>query len=186
MPVLKNRFITSLAIATLILFSSTISYAAEAGSPEERAEAIRNLIIQLNSTYSTLNRSLKELEEGMGALPDTLINISLRKRDKDLQLLFVDILDNDRPMESHLYLPAENEALNLGGRHQLYNGAVREGTHKFKVIYSWKTDSSVQHKGETVIPISIMLGKTYFIDLSVLKTGDRVELLYSQLDFSSR
>lgn len=180
-----KRTILAAVAALLIIISPTAAISEEEATPEEKAEVIRNLIIQLNSTYSYLNKSLKELEEGIGALPPTVLNISVRKRGKDIKLLSMDIQDNDKPLESHLYLPAENEALSAGGRHQIYNGAFREGTHKLKVTYYWKEEASTQ-KGEVVIPVSITLGKSYFIDLSILKTGDRVELLHSQLDFTSR
>lgn len=186
MPKAKKGIIAAVAVLLIMIFPNAMIWAEdEEATPEEKAEVIRNLIIQLNSTYSSLNKSLKELEEGIGALPDTILNISVRKRGKDIELLSLDIQDNDKPFESHLYLPAENEALNAGARHQIYHGAIRDGTHKLKVTYYWKEETSTQ-KGEAVIPITIMLGKSYFIDLSILKTGDRVQLLYSQLDFDSR
>lgn len=180
-----RRMILAAVAVLLIIIIPNAAISAEDATPEEKAEVIRNLIIQLNSTYSYLNKSLKELEEGIRALPDTIMNISVRKRDKGITLLSIDIQDNDKPLESHLYLPAENEGLSAGGRHQIYNGSAKEGTHNLKVTYIWKAEAAPQ-KGEVTFPISITLGKSYLIDLSVLKTGDRVELLFSQLDISSR
>ena len=185
MPEITKRTIAVITAIVMTIFSETVSSAGEVNRPES-TEAIRSLIMQLNSTYISLNKSLKELEEGgIGALPDTILNISVRKREKDIKLLALDIQDNNKPFESHLYLPAEDEALNAGGRHQIYRGAITEGMHELKVKYYWKAQTSTQ-EGVAVIPVTIKLGKSYFIDLSILKVGDRVQLVSSQLDFSDR
>ena len=169
----------------MIIFSDPVCFAGEINRPEA-AEAVRNLIMQLNATYVSLNKSLKQLEkEGIGSLPDTILNISVRKREKDIKLLALDIQDNNKPFESHLYSPSEDEALNAGGRHQIFRGAVTEGMHELKVKYYWKLQASTQ-EGLAVVPVSVKLGKSHFIDLSILKVGDRVQLISSQLDFSDR
>lgn len=182
---IKKRTIAAIAVIIMTIFSGTVSSAEEVNRPES-AEAIRNLIMQLNSTYTSLNKSLKELEAGgIGTLPDTILNISVRKREKDIKLLALDIQDNNKPFESHLYLPAEDEALNAGGRHQIYRGAVTEGMHELKVKYYWKVQTSTQ-EGMAIVPVSIKLGKNYFIDLSIIKVEDRVQLISSLPDFSDR
>lgn len=185
MSYIKKRTMAAIAAIIMTIFSGMVSFAAEVNRPES-AEAIQNLIMQLNSTYTSLNKSLKELESGgIGTLPDTILNISVRKREKDVTLLALDIQDNNKPFESHLYLPAEDEALNVGGRHQIYRGPVTEGMHELKVKYYWKVQTSTQ-EGVAVVPVSIKLGKSYFIDLSIIKIEDRVQLISSQLDFNDR
>lgn len=182
---IHKRTLAAIASIMMIIFSEAVSFAGEINHPES-AEAVRNLIMQLNTTYASLNKSLKELEEGgIGTLPDTILNISVRKREKDIKLLALDIQDNNKPLESHLYLPSEDEALNAGGRHQIYKGAVSEGMHELKVKYYWKAQASTQ-EGLAVVPVSVKLGKNYVIDLSILKVGDLVQLISSQLDFSER
>lgn len=185
MSEMKKCTIATIAAIIMTIFSETVGNAGEVSRPES-AEAIRSLIMQLNSTYISLNKSLKGLEEGgIGTLPDTLLNISLRKREKDIKLLALDIQDNNKPFESHLYLPAEDEALDAGGRHQIYRGAISEGLHELKIKYYWRVQAST-HEGQAIISLSTKLGKSYFIDLSIQKVGERVQLISSQLDFSDR
>ena len=151
------------------------------GLPEK---SIREMIIKLNDNYIVLNKQLKELEDSVRDFPGTSISISVVKDDKSAELISVEVWDKDKPLKSHVYTPLDNEVLGMGGRHELYHGEVRRGTHGVKIVFYWKEGKKSAQKEEQIIPVTVAAGTTYFMELSFEKRKDRLELRSTQLDFS--
>lgn len=172
--------------ACLVMFFNSVSIAQV--PPPGRRDTARNLIIQLNNNYLLLDRELKELEGDMRDFPKTTLSLSAvnKMREGDVRLVSIEVQDNARLLESHLYSAIENEALAAGGRHQMYQGETREGKHVLKVIYYWTGGDAPPQRGETYITFSISKGMTYFIELFLKKSGGNMSLDSSQFEFRGR
>ena len=172
-------------VAAFIMIFFNAAALAQDPSPY-RKDSARRLIIQLNRSYTLIDRSLKELEGEIKKFPDTTLILSAVNKSGDIGLLSIDAWDDTRLLGSHIYTTLENEALRAGGRDQLYQGEVKEGDRKLRVAYSWLEEGKSPQKGEIFIPISISKGMTYFIELFLEKTGDWTTLHYTEFELSNR
>lgn len=173
-----------MAAAFILIFFNAVSLAQD--PPPRRADSARRLIIQLNSNYTLIDRSLKELEGEIKKFPDTTLILSAVNKSADIGLLSLDAWDDTRLLGSHIYTTLEKEALAAGGRDQLYQGEVREGDRNLRVAYSWIEEGKSPQKGEIFIPVSISKGMSYFIELFLEKTGDWTTLHYNEFELSNR
>jgi hypothetical protein len=155
-------------------------------APTGDENSIRSLIIKLNNSYNVMEAELKQLEEDTNAFPDTTLSISIIKRAKGVNLISIEVLNDDRPLESHMYSRLENEALDAEGRHQIYKGEIAAGTHGLKVIYYCTTGKKRPQRGELLIPLATTAGRSYFIELSVDMGRSGPEMHHRRFDFSSR
>jgi len=94
-----------------------------------------------------------------------------------------EIYDNNKLLEGHVYTPVENEALNSGGRHQLYSKEITGGNRNLGIIYFWAEKDKPQQKGELFIPLNMPRGKDIYIELSLEKRKDKVELRVTKFEF---
>lgn len=168
-------------INAVIIFLSGNSF-AEVNS-QKKEESVRELIIRLNDEYISLEESLKKFEKNIWDFPTTILNLSIIKRVTDIKITSIEILDNNKLLDGHFYTPVENEALDLGGRHQLYNKEITGGNRSLGIIYFWAEKDKPQQKGELSIPINIPRGKDIYIELSFEKRKDKVELRVTKLEF---
>lgn len=173
-----------LVAAFIMIFFNAVSLAQD--PPPYRKDSTRRLIIQLNRSYTLIDKSLKELEGEIKKFPDTTLIIAAVNKSGDTELLSLDAWDDTRLLGGHIYTALENESLKAGGRDQLYQGEVREGSRNLMVEYYWSTEGRPAQKGEMLIPISITKGMSYFIDLSLEKRGEDVKLYHTLLEFSGR
>lgn len=155
---------------------------------EIRKKSIRNLISRLNNDYIQLENSFKKLESEIQAFPRTTLNLSVIKREGSIRLASIDAVDRNRPLQGHLYTIAENEALEAGGRHQLYEGEIRQGNHELKIIYYWAEGNAPPRKSEAIIPLAAAAGKSYYLFLEFSREDiiGGVKLSHSILDLDNR
>lgn len=171
------------ALVLLILFHTSVSFAEEApGSIND----VRKEIIKLYDNYVSLIKELKGIGNNIKSFTNTTLNISLLKHDTGIRLISVEIHDNEQLIESHTYLPIENEALNAGGRHLLHKAEAKQGKHDLNVSYIWTEGNNAPQKGTANIPLSVSTGYNYFIELSLDKKGSKVNLNFSQLFFENQ
>lgn len=173
-----------LVAAFIMIFFNAVSLAQD--PPSYSKDSARRLIIQLNRSYTLIDRSLKELEGEIKKFPDTTLILSALNKSGDIGLLSLDAWDDTRLLGGRTYTAIENEALKAGGRDQLYQGEVKEGSRNLRLEYYWRTEGNPAQKGEALIPISISKGMSYFIDLSLEKRGEDVKLYHTLLEFNSR
>lgn len=173
-----------MAAAFIMIFFNAAALAQD--PPSYSKDSARRLITQLNRSYTLIDRSLKELEGEIKKFPDTTLIIAAANKSSDTELLSLDAWDDTRLLGGHTYTAIENEALKAGGRDQLYQGEVREGSRNLRVEYYWISEGKSAQKGEMFIPVSISKGMSYFIDLSLEKRGEDVKLYHTLLEFNSR
>ena len=169
-------------INLLIIFLSD-NCLAEVKS-QNKDESIRELIIRLDNEYLSLDETLKNFEKNIWDFPTTILNISILKRNIDIKITLIEILDNNKLLEGHIYTPLENEALDSGGRHQLYNREITGGNRILGIVYFWAEKDKPQQRGEMTIPINIPRGRDIYIELSLEKRKDKIELRVSKLEFN--
>ncbi len=170
--------------AAFIMFFNAVSFAQE--PPSYKKDSTRRLIIQLNRNYTLIDSSLKELEGEIKKFPDTTLILSALNKSGDTGLLSIEAWDNTRLLGGHTYTALENEALKAGGRDQIYQGEIREGSRNLRVEYYWSAEGKSAQKGEALIPVSISKGMSYFIDLSLEKKVEGVKLYHTLREISSR
>ena len=163
------------------IFLTTLSFAEAGFYRKERP--IKREIISLHNDYIQLNRELRELEADIRDFPATTLNFSVTKRIKNIQLVSVEISNKDGLIKSHIYTPLENEALEAGSRHQLYQAEVAAGSMILNVVAHWKEDNKVIRTTEAIITVFVTEGRDYFVELSLEKVKNKVGLLYSRLEF---
>jgi len=168
-------------INIIIIFSSGNCF-AEVNS-QKKEESIRELIIRLDNEYIFLEESLKKIEKNIWDFPTTILNLSIIKRSSDIKITSIEIYDNNKLLEGHVYTPVENEALNSGGRHQLYSKEITGGNRNLGIIYFWAEKDKPQQKGELFIPLNMPRGKDIYIELSLEKRKDKVELRVTKFEF---
>lgn len=175
-----------IALAGVIIFFNSIALAEV--PPPGRRDSARHLIIQLNNNYNLLDKELDKLDDDIRNFPKTTLNISAVNKmlNRDMELVSIEVQDNAKLIGSHIYSANENEALAEGGRHEIYEGEVREGKHVLKVTYFWREENNTPQKGETYVTFSISRGMTYFIELFLKKSGAKAALDSSQFEFSGR
>lgn len=185
MPLFKNRFtgrpILFALAAALVVFS-----AARAKAEDFRDRSIRELIMRLERDYSGFKEELDKLEREIKNYPSTKVSITVVKRDPNLKLLSVELIDNERFIKSHIYSQLEGETLNAGGRHLLYSGEAGEGGHTLKAIYYWKAEAGQPKKGESFIKISIRPSKEYHVEFALEKHETGARFQPSVLEFASK
>lgn len=172
------------AAAFIMIFINASAFAQNPST--YRKDSARRLIIQLNRSYTLIDSSLKELEGEIKKFPDTTLTLSILNKSGDAKLLSLDAWDDAMLLGGHTYTNVEDEALKAGGRDQLYQGEVREGSRNLRVEYYWISEGKSAQKGEMRIPISISKGMSYFIDLSLERRGEDVKLYHTLLEFSGR
>lgn len=175
-----SAFVVLLLLIAVCLFSAAASHAESLSD-----KSIRELIIRLNDNYFLLNKHMQELEDNIKDFPGTLMEISVVKGDPYIELVSMEVWDKGNLLKNHVYTPIDNEALGMGGRHELYHGEVRKGAHIVKIVYYWKDEKKSVQKEEKIIPISIAAGTTQYVELSFEKRKDKLELIHTQLDFSN-
>lgn len=173
-----------MAALFIIIFFNAVALAQD--PPPYRKDSARRLIIRLNSNYLLLDRSLKGLEDEIKKFPDTTLILSAVNKSGEIRLLSIEVWDDLRLIGSHIYTTVENEALAAGGRHELYQSEVREGSRRLRVAYSWTGDGESPQKGEIFIPITISKGMNYFIELSLEQRGKEAGLYYTKFEFGNR
>lgn len=185
MPLSKNRFtgkfILSALATALVVFS-----AARVKAEELRDRSIRELIMRLERDYSGFKEELDKLEKEIKNYPSTRITVTVVKRDPNLKLLSVELVDNERLTKSHIYSQLEAETLNAGGRHLLYSGEAGEGGHTLKAIYYWKVEGGQPKKGESFIKISIRPSKEYHVEFALEKHEAGARLQPTVLEFAAQ
>ncbi|MBI3583180.1 MAG: hypothetical protein HY096_04425 [Nitrospinae bacterium] len=169
-------------IVNIIITFLSCNCFAEVNS-QKMEEPIRELIIRLNNEYISLEESLRKFEKNIWDFPTTILNLSIIKRSSDINITSIEIYDNSKLLEGHIYTPIENEAINSGGRHQLYNKEIAGGNRNLGIIYFWTEKDKPQQKGELSIPLNISRGKDVYIELSLEKRKDKVELRVSKFEF---
>lgn len=152
----------------------------------EGEKYVRELIIRLNNNYIQLNRALKDLEESVRDFPSTNLYMSVIKREKGADLVSMEVWDNEKLLGSHVYSPIENQALESGGRLELYRGEIRRGNQILKVIYYWADGKKQPQKEVILIPVTVAAARTYLIELSLEKKKEKLGLNHTQFDFSTR
>ncbi|HLE09039.1 MAG TPA: hypothetical protein VI914_05365 [Thermodesulfobacteriota bacterium] len=150
--------------------------------PKKDEESVRDMIIRLDKEYRFLNEGMGNLESKVKNFPNTSVDISVVKKDMDERLVYLEIRDNDRFLASHIYTQIENDAMRVGGRHQLYNAEIGEGIHNLKAIYYWTAGNDTPKKGAAEIIVSAKLSRRYFVEFLLQKDGG-VELMPREFDF---
>src|SRR3990167_6561558 len=87
-------------INLLIIFLSD-NCLAEVKS-QNKDESIRELIIRLDNEYLSLDETLKKFEKNIWDFPTTILNISILKRNIDIKITLIEILDNNKLLISLL------------------------------------------------------------------------------------
>lgn len=172
------------SVGAILAFFSFVPPVIAAPTGDENS--IRSLIIKLNNSYILMESELKQLEDDTNDFPDTALSISVIKRAKGVNIISIEVLNDDRPLESHAYSAVENGALDAEGRHQVYKGEIAAGTHGLKVIYYWTTGNRQPQRGELLIPLAATTGRSYFVELSVDMGRNGPEMRHRRFDFSSR
>ena len=175
----------ALSTIGMLIFFVHAACSAEFG-PQMQEKSIRELIIQLNKEYRFLDDELKKMEDDIKEFPHTTLSISVIKRDNTVKLISLEIFDGDRPLGKHIYTSLENEAMETGGRQQVFEGEIKEGNHTLKAVYYWTSKDKSPQKGETTIPVSIYLGNSSFLELSFDKKENKIGLSHYQLNFSNK
>lgn len=172
----------TLVVAGLICFLyRALAIAEEAQEPG--TDIIRRQIVNLNQNYADLIRMMKRVDERIKNSGNTTLNISLVKAN-DVKLASIEIYDNNQLIATHLYSPVENEALKLGGRQLLYKAELKTGNHNL-VISCILTKEGEPQKKTVTTPLSVVMGKDYFIELQIEEDKADIILNYSQLIFDN-
>ncbi|HHL40016.1 MAG TPA: hypothetical protein ENJ37_05880 [Deltaproteobacteria bacterium] len=181
---------TALAWALAALLSFPALSAAEEGGETVTAESIRDLIIRLNKEYNYIGEELKKLEESVREFPATILNISVVNRDPLLRIVSLEVLDNKRPLMSHIYTDRENEALHMGGRHQFYLDETSTGPHQLKVLLVWSTGGAGKRaaregRSDTQVNITVKPGVEHFIEFNPVRAGGTVVIRHHKTTYSA-
>ena len=186
------RIFITITTCLLILssFSNNTSFAeTSAIDSVKKGESIRDLIVQLNNDYIALDEALQNLEDGITNFSKTTLNLSVIRRNLDngTKLISIEVADGARLLKNHIYTLIENEALATGGRHQLYNGELKQGSYTLHITYYWRKENSPPQKGEVSVPISVETGRESFVELSFEKenSGNFV-MHYYKFEFSNK
>jgi hypothetical protein len=103
---------------------------APAASLDDRVQTLKNDLIQLN-------RDLLVLEEELLFPASTQVAVFVSMDvGKLFELESVQIKLGDKLVASHLYTPAEVQALHRGGVQRLYLGNLRTGNHELVAIFT--------------------------------------------------
>lgn len=174
-----------LLIASLFLFSlNTLSFA----QVDLKRQSVRTLITRLTNEYIQIGNSLKELEESTESFPSTTVSLSVVKPEKGIRLVSMDVMDNKMLLYGHIYTSTENEALDAGGRHQLYLGEISEGEHNLNIVYHWVEEDTLIRRGEEAITLPVTTGRRYFLFLELSREDavGKARLKNSLIDMGRR
>jgi hypothetical protein len=109
---------------------ASASAPAPAASLDDRVQTLKNDLIQLN-------RDLLVLEEELLFPASTQVAVFVSMDvGKLFELESVQIKLGDKLVASHLYTPAEVQALHRGGVQRLYLGNLRTGNHELVAIFT--------------------------------------------------
>lgn len=125
------RFLAAaLGLAAGLAWANPSAAPAPAASLDERVQTLKNDLIQLN-------RDLLVLEEELLFPASTQVAVFVSMDvGKLFELESVQIRLGDKLVASHLYTPAEVQALHRGGVQRLYLGNLRTGTHELVAIFT--------------------------------------------------
>jgi len=144
---------------------------------EARDESIRALIIRLDKEYRYIDDELGKLREKISGFPDTVLDLTVIKEAAGVKLISIELTDNEKLLKSHIYSPAENAAISVGGRQSLYRGEVRDGLHNLRVVYYWSAAGSAPVRGEASTTVNIESAKSHFVEFNLVKGKRGVELV---------
>lgn len=129
------RFLTvalglAAGLAAGLAWANPSAAPAPAASLDDRVQTLKNDLIQLN-------RDLLVLEEELLFPASTQVAVFVSMDvGKLFELESVQIKLGDKLVASHLYTPAEVQALHRGGVQRLYLGNLRTGTHELVAIFT--------------------------------------------------
>ncbi|HZX35715.1 MAG TPA: hypothetical protein VFF54_04415 [Thermodesulfobacteriota bacterium] len=110
--------------------------------PEE--DSVRDLIEELYVHYEAIDKRLRELKAGLNAEGDILGLLTQTtiyvKKEKGFKIVSVELKDNGATLWNHLYTTDENNAMDSGGRHQIFKGDLKKGDHRIFAAYRYSTD----------------------------------------------
>ncbi len=131
-------YISSIPLLVAFLISSSPAFPED---PEDELPPVADTIEKLYRDYKEIDRKMRELKKDMEArTPSALLTpftITIKKG-RGFTLIGVELKVDDRYLLSHLYNATENMAMEQGGRHLLYNGALKKGIHRISVTYSYR------------------------------------------------
>ena len=120
--------------------------AAEQDKPiaaEPEKDSVINIIEELYVHYEAIDKRLRELKAGLtrratysAFLTPTTIYV---KKKKGFRIVSVEIKDNGAALWKYLYTTDENNAMDNGGRHQIFKGNLKKGDHKILATYRYST-----------------------------------------------
>lgn len=114
-------------------------YADESKVTDE--SSVKELADELYKNYEAVDKELNELkraaEETQSSSLMAPIVISVRKG-KGFRLISVNVEDEGKPIWGHIYNDVENNALDFGGRHELYRGVVTRSKHGFSISFQYQ------------------------------------------------
>lgn len=144
---------------------------------EAREKTVRDLIIRLDKEYRYLDDELSKLREKISGFPDTVLDLSVIKDASGVKLISIELTDNEKPVKSHIYTPAENAAISVGGRQPLYRAEVRDGLHNLRVVYYWSAAGSAPVRGEVITTVNVESAKRHFVEFNLISGKRGVELV---------
>ncbi len=128
----------SIPLLVAFLISSSPAFPED---PEDELPPVVDTIEKLYRDYKEIDEKMRELRQDLeGQTPSSLLTpltITIKK-DRGFTLISVELAMDDRYLLSHLYSTTENMAMEQGGRHLLYNGALEKGIHRISVTYSYR------------------------------------------------
>jgi len=111
--------------------------------PEE--DSVRDLIEELYVHYEAIDKRLRELKAGLNAEGDILGLLTQTtiyvKKEKGFKIVSVELKDNGATLWNHLYTTDENNAMDSGGRHQIFKGDLKKGDHRIFAAYRYSTEA---------------------------------------------
>lgn len=164
-------FVTPLVAALVLALLGSLAPA------QAREKTVRDMIIRLDKEYRYIDEELQKLREKISGFPDTVLDLTVVKEAAGVKLISVELIDNDKLLKSHIYTPAENAAISVGGRQSLYRGEVRDGLHNLRLVYYWSAAGSAPVKGEVSTTVNVETAKRHFVEFNLIKGRRGVELV---------
>lgn len=155
-----TRILATALLWSLLFFlclTPKVIEAAEQDKPiaaEPEKDSVINLIEELYVHYEAIDKRLRELKAGLNAEGDILGLLTPTtiyvKKEKGFRIVSVEIKDNGATLWNHLYTTDENNAMDNGGRHQIFKGNLKKGDHKILAAYRYSTAPDSKFRtGET-------------------------------------
>ena len=167
------KVIRRILLVTLV----SITVLGAASFVQAREKSMRSLIIRLDKEYRYIDDELGKLREKISGFPDTVLDLTVVKEAIGVKLISIELTDNQKLVKSHIYSPAENAAISVGGRQPLYRGEVRDGLHNLRLVYYWSAAGSAPVRGEVSTSVNIESAKSHFVEFNLIKGKRGVELV---------